>query len=49
MTARKGRIGSRFADLLKEEGTYDETTAQAVKRVLAWQLDPCPKGGRCGE
>jgi DNA-binding phage protein len=39
MTTKKGRIGSGFADFLKEEGTYDETTAQAVKRVLAWQLE----------
>ena len=28
-------IGSSFEDLLKEEGTYEETTAQAIKRVLA--------------
>ena len=34
----KGRIGSSFEDFLKDEGTYEETTATAVKRVLAWQL-----------
>jgi DNA-binding Xre family transcriptional regulator len=39
MTTRKGRIGSRLDDFLKEEGTYDETTARTVKRVLAWQLE----------
>jgi antitoxin HicB len=33
-----GRIGSSFDDYLKDEGTYDETMATAVKRVLAWQL-----------
>ena len=39
MTEKKGRIGSSFEDFLREEGTYDETTASAVKRVLAWQLE----------
>ncbi len=31
-------IGSSFDDLLKEEGIYEEVTATAVKRVLAWQM-----------
>ena len=39
MSKDKGRIGSSFDDFLKEEGTYAETTAVAVKRVLAWQLE----------
>ncbi len=39
MTDKKGRIGSSFDDYLKEEGTYEETNAVAVKRVLAWQLE----------
>jgi len=34
----KGTIGSSFDDFLKEQGTYEETTSQAVKRVLAFQL-----------
>jgi len=34
----KGSVGSSFEDFLKEEGTYEETTEQAVKRVLAFQL-----------
>lgn len=38
MTKKKGKIGSSFEDFLKEEGTYEETRAVAVKRVLAWQL-----------
>lgn len=38
MSKKKGRIGSSFEDYLKDEGTYDEATATAVKRVLAWQL-----------
>jgi hypothetical protein len=36
--ARKGKIGSRFDDFLREEGTYAKTQALAVKRVLAWAL-----------
>lgn len=39
MSKKKGHIGSSFEDFLKEEGTYEETTALAVKRVLAWQLE----------
>ena len=38
MSKQKGRIGSSFEDFLKEEGTHQESTAIAVKRVLAWQL-----------
>jgi len=33
-----GRIGASFEDFLKEEGTLEETSALAVKRVLAWKL-----------
>jgi antitoxin HicB len=36
---KSGRVGSSFEALLKEEGAYEETTARAVKRVLAWQLE----------
>jgi antitoxin HicB len=32
-------IGSSFDDFLKDEGIYEEVTADAVKRVLAWQLE----------
>ena len=39
MNNANGRIGSSFDDYLKDEGTYDETMATAVKRVLAWQLE----------
>lgn len=34
----KGRLGQFFEDFLREQGNYEETTEQAVKRVLAWQL-----------
>ena len=36
---KKGRIGSSFDEFLKEEGDYEETSAVAIKRVLAWQLE----------
>ena len=39
MTAEKGPVGSSFEDYLAEQGTLGETTAVAVKRVLAWQLE----------
>jgi hypothetical protein len=32
------RRGQSFEDFLKEQGTYEETTGHAVKRVLAFQL-----------
>jgi antitoxin HicB len=32
-------IGSSFADFLKEEGLYEDVTAYAAKRVLAWQIE----------
>jgi len=36
---KKGRIGSSFDDFLKKEDIYEEVTAQAIKRVIARQLD----------
>ena len=33
-----GKVGSSFEDFLIEQGTYEETTERAVKRVLAFQL-----------
>ena len=36
---RKGRLGSSFDEYLKEEGTYEESSAIAIKRTLAWQLE----------
>ena len=35
----KGRIGSDFDSYLKDQGTFEETQAIAIKRVLAWQLE----------
>jgi|SRR5689334_7733471 antitoxin HicB len=40
---KKGRIGSSFDDFLKGEGTYEEVTARAIKRVLVRQLDQLMK------
>ena len=34
----KKHMGSRIDDFLKEEGIFEETEAQAVKEVVAWQL-----------
>ena len=34
----KGRAGHLFEDFLNEQGTLEETTERAVKRVLAFQL-----------
>ena len=31
-------MGSSIDDFLKEEGIFDESQAQAVKEVVAWQL-----------
>ncbi len=39
MTKGKGSVGSSFESYLKAQGTLEETTASAVKRVLAWQLE----------
>ncbi len=36
---KKGRIGPSFDDFLKQEGIYEEVTASAIKRVIAWQLE----------
>jgi antitoxin HicB len=41
--SRNPRIGSSFSDFLKEEGIYEEVTAHAVKRVLAWQIEQAMK------
>ncbi len=36
---RKNHTGSSIDDFLKEEGIFEEAQAQAVKEVVAWQLD----------
>ena len=32
-------LGTNFDDFLQEEGTFETTTAAAVKKVLAWQIE----------
>ncbi|HWB83508.1 MAG TPA: hypothetical protein VG675_05180 [Bryobacteraceae bacterium] len=39
-------LGSKFSDFLKEEGIYEEVTANAMKRVLAWQITQAMKKQR---
>jgi len=34
----KGSVGSSFDDFLRAEGTLEETTSTAIKRVVAFQL-----------
>ena len=34
----KKHIGSSFDSFLEEEGTLEESTEVAIKRVLAWQI-----------
>ncbi len=36
---RKNHMGSSIDDFLKAEGIFEEAQAQAVKEVVAWQLD----------
>lgn len=38
MGEERGRLGSSFENYLRQQGTFEETTAAAVKRVIAWQL-----------
>jgi predicted XRE-type DNA-binding protein len=35
---KKSNIGSSLEDFLAEEGILEETTAVAIKEVIAWQL-----------
>ena len=39
----KKNIGSSFDDFLEEEGTLEESTEVAIKRVLAWQIEQAMK------
>ena len=36
---RKKYMGSSLDDFLKGEGIFEESQAQAVKEVVAWQLN----------
>lgn len=39
----KKNMGSSIDDFLKEEGIFEESQAQAVKEVVAWQLTQAMK------
>ncbi|MGA3403254.1 MAG: Fis family transcriptional regulator [Acetobacteraceae bacterium] len=41
--SKNPHIGSAFSDFLKEAGLYEEVTAHAIKRVLAWQIEQAMK------
>ena len=36
---KKKYIGSSFDDFLKQESIFDQSSAVAVKRVIAWQIE----------
>jgi hypothetical protein len=38
--ANNPHLGSDFDDFLREEGLYEEAEGIAVKRVLAYELEP---------
>jgi antitoxin HicB len=37
--SRKSHMGLSIDDFLKKEGIFEEAQAQAIKEVVAWQLD----------
>jgi len=39
-------MGSSIDDFMKEEGVFEETQAQAIKEVVAWQLAEAMKRKR---
>jgi len=40
---RKKHLGSSIDDFLKHEGIFEDAQAQAIKEVVAWQLDEAMK------
>jgi len=40
---RRNHMGSSIDGFLREEGIFEEAQAQAVKEVVAWQLDEAMK------
>jgi antitoxin HicB len=39
----KRHMGSSIDDFLKQEGIFEEAQSQAIKEVVAWQLDEAMK------
>lgn len=42
---KNSHIGSSFDDFLGDDGTLTETSAAAIKRVLAWEIKKAIKDG----
>lgn len=42
----KKHMGSSIDDFLKTEGIFEETQAQAVKEMVAWQLGEAMRSSR---
>jgi predicted XRE-type DNA-binding protein len=42
----RSHLGSSIDDFLKQEGIFEEAQAQAIKEVVAWQLDEAMKKQR---
>ena len=40
----EGKAWELFSSFLKEQGTYESTTEQAIKRVIAFQLASAMEG-----
>lgn len=40
---KQTHVGSSLDDLLKEEGIFEQSQAQAIKEVVAWQLSAAMK------
>ena len=47
--ARNPRIGSDFDQFLQEEGLLEDSSAVALKRVIAWQLAEAMKAQGVGK
>ena len=45
MANTKRHLGSSFDEFLEDEGLLEESTLEAVKRVLAWQITEAMKTG----
>lgn len=43
MAKRNAHIGSSLDDVLDEDGVLEESSARAIKRVIAWQLQEAMK------
>lgn len=43
---KNAHLGSSIDDFMKEEGIFEEAQAEAIKEVVAWQLDQAMKKKR---